>query len=300
VTAPRVSAAVREFRAMNTDWWITVASGDEAAALDRAEAIVRTVEAAFSRFLPGSVLSQLNRQRMSTDDELARLLTRAEELRALTGGAFNVRVGPAMAAAGYDRSFELLDRTTVAGAASMTPPVALPVDLLSVDVAEDEVRLTGPGALDLGGIAKGWAIDQVAAVFESMGCRDYVVDGGGDIRAGGRVDGEPGWPIGIGNGLAVHVSGEAVCTSSTQRRCWPRAGGRAHHIIDPGRGMPAASRVTTATVIAGDATTADALATAIIVNPGRGLDAVAAVGGAALLERDGAWLMTPGMERWMA
>lgn len=281
---------------MNTEWWITVTSGDDPAVLDRAEAIVRTAEASFSRFLPDSLLSQLNQQRMSTDDELARLVTRAEELRDLSSGAFDVRVGPAVVAAGYDRSFEWLGGRPAAASA----PIAPPVELLSVEATGDQVRLAGPGSVDLGGIAKGWAIDRVAEAIESMGYQDYVVDGGGDIRTGGRAAAGTAWPIGIGDGLVAYLSGEAVCTSSTQRRRWSGAGGTAHHIIDPTRGVPAASRITTATVIAADATMADALATAIIAHPTRGLAAVAAVGGAALLERDGAWLMTPGMDRWMA
>ncbi len=177
--------------------------------------------------------------------------------------------------------------------------VAPPVGLLAVEVLGDVVTLEGVGALDLGGIAKGWTIDRVADAIEVAGHRDYVIDGGGDIRVGGcGGDGSP-WAIGVGDGLVVHLSDEAVATSSTAKRRWVTPSGEAHHVIDPRTGLPSVTGVTNAVVVASDATTADALATAVVADPARGLRAVTALGGGALIEQDGAWLVTPGMERWL-
>ena len=285
----------REFRAMNTEWWILVRDCTDASLLNSAQAVVEEAESAFSRFRAGSLVSRLNRDRRVTDADLADVVGRALTLGEATSGAFDLRVGPALAAAGYDISFELLASRTPYGLLRFAPPV----DLLSVTVAGDAVVLEGVGALDLGGIAKGWAIDRVAEVIEAAGHRDYVIDGGGDIRVGGcGADGSP-WAVGVGDGLVVHLSGEAVATSSTAKRRWVTPSGEAHHVIDPRTGLSSGARVTNAAVVAPDATTADALATAVLADPARGLRAVTALDGGALIEQDGAWLVTPSMERWL-
>jgi FAD:protein FMN transferase len=289
------SAAVREFRAMNTEWWVSVPGCEDPSLYAAASAIVHSAEEAYSRFRPGSLLSRLNRERRLADASLADIVRRALAMNVATGGAFDARVGPALVAAGYGVSFEQLP----ARRPDTTLRLAPPVDLLHVEVEGDEVRLEGMGALDLGGIAKGWTIDQVAQAIESHGYRDYVIDGGGDIRTRGHgSDGEP-WPIGVGEALVAHLSGEAVCTSSTARRRWPTPRGEAHHLIDPRTGTPSFSVVANVAVIAPDTTTADALATAVVADPARALPAVTAAGGGALLEHGGRWVMTPGTERWI-
>jgi len=284
-----------EFRAMNTEWWISVSGGEDRSLLATARAITSAAEAAFSRFQPESLLSRLNRERRLVDASLADVVGRALALGEATSGAFDPRVGPALAAAGYDVSFESLADRSPDGLRRLAPPV----DLLSVAVAGDEVVLRGIGALDLGGIAKGWTIDRIARALEAAGCRDYVIDGGGDIRTGGRNSDGGAWAIGVGDGLVANLSGEAVATSSTMKRHWVAASGRVHHVIDPRTGCASASMVTNAVVIAPDATTADALATAVVADPARALPAITAFGGGALIEQDGAWLQTPGMERWV-
>lgn len=294
VTA-QAGQVVREFRAMNTEWWVSVPDCADASILDAAQTIASTAEAAFSRFQPDSVLAALNRERQIVDGALAAVVRQALALGRATSGAFDPRVGPALTAAGYDRSFEDLAGRPHGGLLRIAPPV----DLLAVRVTGDEVELAGIGALDLGGIAKGWTIDRIAEAIEAGGCPDYVIDGGGDIRTGRHGPDGEAWPIGVGPGLVAYLSGEAVATSSTNRRRWATSHGEAHHVIDPATGMPSTSAVTNAVVIASDATTADALATAVVADPARGLRAVVALGGGALIERDGAWSMTRGMERWV-
>ena len=282
------------FRAMNTEWWITIPRCADPSLLAVAEATAWAAEAAFSRFRADSLLSRLNRDRQIASRSLADVVARALALHEATAGAFDVRVGPAVAAAGYDRSFEQM----VHHPPQLQLLLAPPVETLSVQADREGVTLTGIGGLDLGGIAKGWAIDRIAEAVEAAGYRDYVIDGGGDIYAGGRgADGEA-WPIGVGDGLVAFISDAAVATSSTEKRRWATATGEAHHIVDPATGLPSAAAVTNAVVVAADATTADALATAIVADPARGLPAVVALGGA-LIEQDGTWSMTRGMERWI-
>lgn len=285
-----VTQVVHEFRAMNTDWWI-LARGQNPAPLTFAEAIVLQAEAEYSRFRSESSLSRLNRDREAMNSGLAAVVRRSLDLFAATNGAFDIRVGPSLVAAGYDRSFELLADQRQAAEFRLAPPV----EMLSVGVLGDIVRLDGTGALDLGGVAKGWTIDRVAEAIRATGCRDFLIDGGGDIRASGTGDDGLPWVLGVGGGLAVRVGDGAVCTSSVERRRWRTDGGKAHHIIDPSTGEPAASQVTSAAVVAPDAATADALATALIANPSRALAALPKLQAEALFERNGTWEMTPGM-----
>ena len=282
----------RTFRAMNTEWWLGTAGAP--IDLDPIEAMVHAAEARYSRFLRDSALSRLNRERRIRDAALASLVRHALAMHEATREAFDVRVGAALNAAGYDRTFEALAHR---GAATLT--FAPATTALRVDVRGDDIRLLGSGTLDLGGIAKGWTVDRVAEAIERAGCHNYLVDGGGDIRAAGLDDrGEP-WVVGVGEGLAIGLQEAAVCTSSTRRRRWRAPGEDAHHIIDPATGAPSRHDIAEAVVVASDATTADVLATTIIADPERGLSSARAMGAEALVLRAGQWEMTEGMKRWL-
>lgn len=276
------------FRAMNTEWWIRA---EGAPVLDEAEALVREVEARLTRFRADSALSELNRERRSADRMVTEVVATALELRAVSRGVFDIGVGQALVDAGYDRSFEAVDAaTSISGGSGRSR-------LAEVQVVGGEVRLSGEGAVDLGGIGKGWAVDRVARWLEARGVESYVVDGGGDIRVGSAG---PAWPIGVAEAQTVHLRSGAVCTSSTRKRRWSTAAGEHHHIIDPATGAPAAHGLLEAVVVAPDATTADALATAVLVAPGDGLAAVEARRGAAMvLDSAGTWRMTTGMARYL-
>lgn len=276
----------REFAATGTTWWVRSDTATPAL-LDLVEQLVREYEATLSRFEPGSALSRLNRERRLEDEALAAVVAAAERARRLTHGAFDARVGSSVCAAGYDRSFDDLEGSAVhADAGGLRPEVL---------VFGPTVVLLGQGMLDLGGIAKGWIVDGAAELLMQAG--PCVVDGGGDIRVVTDASSEP-WTIGVGDGLALSLRDGAVATSSTLQRRWTTARGEAHHIIDPTSGAPAAASVTTAVVVAPDAATADALATAVIVDAPRGLRAAAASGAELLLQHDGgAWEMSPGLGR---
>lgn len=274
-----------EFRATGTTWWLR-SDGAPSSLLSLVEQLVREYEARLSRFLPDSALSRLNRERRIDDDVLASVVASAESVRKLTAGAFDARAGSAVAAAGYDRSFEAIDGE-VTPVADMQRPVVL--------LFGTTVLLLGRGQLDLGGIAKGWIVDRAAELLAEAG--RCVVDGGGDIRVAG---GDEEWTIGVGDGLAVGLTAEAVATSSTRNRRWATRTGEAHHIVEPSRGLPATEGTTTAAVVARDAATADALATAVVADARKGMRAVAISGGEVLLQRaSGAWEMTPGMARYL-
>lgn|GEM_PF-2697274 len=270
----------RAFDAMGTSWWVAC---DAPHLLSDAEAVVRDAESRLSRFAPRSALSRLNRERISDDALLVDVLRAALRLRELTGGAFDPAVGGRLSALGYDRTFSALTGPTQV---TETPPATLRVTFW-----RGGVRVEGEGALDLGGIAKGFTVDRVLGRLRDGGAHRALVDGGGDIRGFGA-----GWPIGVGEGLVVRSDAGAVATSSTRARRWSSSGGRPlHHLVSPVTGWPTTSGFETAVVIAADAATADGLATAALVDPAGVLPRLAALGAHALLADDrGNWWTTPG------
>lgn len=159
--------------------------------------------------------------------------------------------------------------------------------------------------LDFGGYAKGVALDWALDTLEGFGCRDAIVNLGGNLAAMGRR-GDRRWRIGIrhpqGEGVvaAVDVEGrEAVVTSGSYERYREQEGIRYPHVIDPRTGQPARA-VASTTVIHRDAGLADAAATALVVaGPHHWVDVAAAMGitQAMLIDGDGAIQLTPAMHQ---
>ncbi|MCC6237299.1 MAG: FAD:protein FMN transferase [Dehalococcoidia bacterium] len=276
---------------MGTQWQLET-WGSPPAALRAAEDLVRDIEQRCSRFLPDSALSRLNRDRRIQDPLLADITSLALEFREATAGAFDPAVGDAVVAAGYDRSMELVRSSSAGPARDAVGHPAIPVH-------GDVIELRGPGQLDLGGIAKGWAVDRVGRLLQDAGAHRYFVDGGGDVLLGGERDEEELVELCTG-GYRVGVRAGGLASSSTLHRRWATAGGDAHHIIDPRSDRPSAGEWVQSSVLAPDATTADVLATALLANAEAALPALARRGAEALLvAADGHCMMTPGLARYL-
>lgn len=128
----------------------------------------------------------------------------------------------------------------------------------------------GDTLIDVGGYAKGYAVDQAIEALRKMGINNAIVNAGGDLRAIGNK-GERAWRIGIRHprqpGVLASLetnNDESVFTSGDYERYFEYQGQRYHHIIDPRNGYPART-VSAVTVIHQDATRADAAATAIFI-----------------------------------
>ena len=172
-----MTAVQRTFRAMNTEWCVRATPAHTStesveAALAAAEALVHVAEARYSRFRDDSLLAELNRVRLLRDPGFAAVARAALHFVEATRGAFDPTIGAALAAAGYDLTFEgvLARETAPATWADARRPRLV--------VRGDTVALEGDGTLDLGGIAKGWTVDRAGEALEARGIRDYLVDGG--------------------------------------------------------------------------------------------------------------------------
>lgn len=141
------------------------------------------------------------------------------------------------------------------------------------DIMIDNVRMKSRNAavkLDLGAIAKGYALEQIMTMLQQLGIKNAVINAGGDIKAIGQP-GKRLWHIGVRHPRKDSViagaklaDGESIFTSGDYERFYEHDGQRYHHIIDSRSGYPARG-VTSVTVIHSDAATADAAATALFI-----------------------------------
>ncbi|NOG35348.1 MAG: FAD:protein FMN transferase [Chloroflexi bacterium] len=241
-----------------------------------AAAIFAGNEQIFSRFLPDSELSQVNRQAgkwTAVSQNMWDVLLHALYWAEMTNGLFDPTLLPALQAAGYDRTFTALSAT----AAQPTPTCAdAPTGQwrqIRLDEKAHSIWLPPDARLDLGGLVKGYTARQVADLLSPWGA--CLVDAGGDLTAGAAPEGLPGWPVAVAApapfkskpALAhLWVAQASLATSGVDYRRWVRNGRAAHHLIHPTTGQPAETDLLTATILAADAVAADVLATISVIS----------------------------------
>ena len=241
-------------------------------AIAAAVAEVSACELALSRFDAESELSRLNAAGGAWTDAGPRLLgalAAAVDAREETGGRFDPAVLPALVAAGYDRSFERLEPRAARPEFGWRAGAAV-----EVDHTRARARIEPGAAVDLGGIGKGFTADRAVramiAAWPSMpGC---VVDLGGDIAVWGKPPDRGTWRVAVadprhGGRLSVlSLRAGGVATSGRDRRRFGLEG-ELHHLIDPATGEPAVPGPLAVTVVAPDAASAEAHATALAITP---------------------------------
>ncbi|MCC6222226.1 MAG: FAD:protein FMN transferase [Thermoleophilia bacterium] len=256
----------RTFRAMGTDVACLVESAAPPRAreaLDAAEAEFRRLEAALSRFRPDSELSRLNREgAIAAGPDLLRVVERALAGRERSGGRFDPTVYDAVVAAGYDRP--LVELGAEAGPAAPGAPARCG-GAVRIDSARGTIELDPGVALDLGGIAKGDAVDRACELLGHAG--PCLVNAGGDLAVRGTPAGGV-WPVAVetpAGSVTLAIRRGGLATSGSDRRRWTRGGELLHHLIDPATGRPAASDLVRVTVAAASATEAEVLAKSLFL-----------------------------------
>ena len=268
----------RRFRAMNTDVgvWLWSTSAEHARnveqSLEWAEGTVARVEDELSRFRSTSALSCLNLAAgcgpQAVSPLLWTVLQAALDAAHDSGGIYDPTLLRTLERIGYDRSFDAVRDSDTAADIERHPQLGS-WRRLRLDPVARTVSLPAGVAMDLGGIGKGWAVDQVALALAPLG--PVLVDAGGDIRAIGAVAGE-GWPIAVQDAYAperdcavVRLADGALATSSMGGRRWRRGARTLHHIIDPRTGTSAESDLYAVTVRAPSAAVADVAAKVVLV-----------------------------------
>lgn len=162
--------------------------------------------------------------------------------------------------------------------------------------------------VDLGGIAKGYTAQQAVELMRPFG--PCLVDAGGDLAAGDSPQGYPGWPVAVSSPwpgadhettdlYTAWLANRSLATSGIDYRTWQRNGQTCHHLINPVTGLPADTGGLTVTILADEAATAEAWATATLASgPATGMAALLDADLAGLMVlKNGQILVTPAMQR---
>jgi thiamine biosynthesis lipoprotein len=283
---------------MGTTWSVRLVApptANAAALTAMAQGELDAVVAQMSPWEPLSDLSRYNRAAPGSWTPLppafAQVLRCALEIAEATDGAFDPTLGGLVDLWGFGpRPF------------SGAPPEARDILAAREAIGWRRLVLNGdnlfqPGLrLDLNGVAKGFAVDQVAAALDRAGARSYLVEVGGELRGtGAKPDGSPWWvelerPPTANDGprTLVALHGLSVATSGDYRRFFEHDGRRYAHTLDPATAAPVANSTVSVTVLDGRCMRADAWATALTVMvPDAALAFAAAHGLAALIVSDG-------------
>ena len=276
--------------------------GRAEAAIDAVMAEMRRIDLLMSHYKPASQLSQINaragREPVRVDRELFDLIRRSLAFSRITDGAFDITY----ASVGYlydYRHHVKPDEAQIEAHLS-----AVDWRSLALDPANSTVRFTKPGMrIDLGGFAKGYAVDRSIELLKARGIEHASVSAGGDTRILGDRFGRP-WMVGIRHPddanrviLRIPLENVALSTSGDYERYFDENGVRYHHIIDPRTGH-SASKVRSATIIGPTATQTDGLSkTAFVLGPEKALEILSRIPDidAVFVGPDGKVYYTPGL-----
>ena len=261
------------FTAMSTACRVNFVAPAATASACQAEILQWTAdfEATYSRYLPGSVIGQINAAAggdwLVIDPPTQHLLELCREMHAITQGIFDAAAMPLLQLWNWrEHRKQLPSRQAIAAACEIS-------GWDKVQLRGESIRLPRLGmGLDLGGIGKEYAVDQVLKLGQKYGVAPALVDFGQDVRACGKSPGKDAWYIGLedprqaGNcwGCAA-VTNHAVATSGDYVRAFAHEGKRYGHIIDLRSGEPVANGTRGVSVIAATCTLAGVLSTAACV-----------------------------------
>ena len=241
--------------------------------IESAFSVLAIVEKVMSDYDPTSQLSGLNERayesQAKVSEPLFEVLTAAVEYSKKTDGAFDVTIGPVVDV--WRKAAKEGRKPTDEELAAAKEKVGYQKLLLDADNRTVKFAVEGM-RLDLGGIAKGYAIDRAIEAMKAGGAVGGMVDVGGDIRCfGQREDKTNQWLVGLQNPevegdllLKLRLNDTAVATSGDYRRFVLIDGQRYSHIFDPAQSR-SAQDLTSVTIIAPTAMQADILATAVSV-----------------------------------
>lgn len=248
-------------------WSDTRVAGENAITVVMRE--MHRIEREMSPFKPESELSRVNRnaaeRAVPISEELFGLIARAIEFSTLSGGAFDITFSGVGQLYDYRRGVRPSDAEIERARA------AVGYRHLVLDHAARTIRYVRPGVrIDLGGFAKGYAVDRGAALLADCGIEHAIVTAGGDSHVLGDRRGRP-WTIGIRDPrradqvvALLPLENTAISTSGDYERYFERDGERCHHIIDPATGKSPAD-VHSVTILASSGLVSEALSKTLFV-----------------------------------
>lgn len=238
------------------------------------DSILKTFDKSLSSYDSTSIISRINSNdpTVEGDDWFVEVFKKSAEVNVISGGAFDITVGPVARAWGF-------------GDGPVAKHDSAYIDSLLQFVGMDKVKLEGrklikkyPGVkIDVNAIAQGYSVDVVCDFFKSKGIKNYLVEIGGEVRGKGTNALDKYWHIGIdkpadgnmdpGSDLQaiIEINNKSLATSGNYRKFFVEDGVKYAHTIDPKTGFPARNAMLSATVVCDDCITADAYATVFMV-----------------------------------
>ena len=268
LTACGDSSYTTDIFAMDTVMKLTANGANAQTGVEAAAREINRLESQLSNTIASSEISQLNAGGSGTvSEETAQLLTAALTYAQKTDGAFDMTIAPVVSAWGI---------TTDTPRVPSQDEIASLLQLVGsqhVTVSGTAVTLDAGCSVDLGGIAKGYASDRIAAIFAENGVTSGVVSLGGNVYACGMKDKKTGWRVAIQDprdsanyAAVVTLSDQFAVTSGGYQRYFTAEDGTVYqHIIDPATGYPVKGDLTSVTIIGTNGTMCDAYSTALYV-----------------------------------
>ncbi len=247
--------------------YVEVVSEDERAS-EIAFSEIAKIEKLASDYDPASEISKLNKTGiLNASPEIFDLIAKSKDFWQGSNGAFDVTVRPLMEIWGFkDKNYRVPSQAEIDDALKKVGS-----DKIILHRDNNLVELTIPGMqIDLGGIAKGFAVDCAIKKLREAGVKNCLVRAGGSIYGLGKKSGQP-WKVAIQHPRQdkilriLEISDQGVDTSGDYEQYFNQGASHYAHIMDPKTGKPEVSGVIATTIIAPDCATADALATAICV-----------------------------------
>jgi thiamine biosynthesis lipoprotein len=240
------------------------------------EVVLKQVNKRLSMYDPESELSLFNRKTVDVpvqvSNDLFFMIQTGRRLYEMTHGAWDGTIKPLVDLWGFGTLKK-----------PVHPPGTEAVRTALDDTGYKHIHIHGPRrvsknkpvCLDLGSVAKGYGVDQIARLFISSGIKNVLVNIGGELFAAGtNINGKP-WTVGISRpdtaltGQTIYkilkLNNQAIATSGNYRNFYEHRGTIYSHIIDPRTGYPVKNQIVSASVIANDCVIADGLATALMV-----------------------------------
>jgi thiamine biosynthesis lipoprotein len=234
---------------------------------------MKDLDHSLSVFNEKSIISLINQNvSFKTDRLFRKCFRKAMKISSVTEGAFDITVSPLVNAWGFGfRNKEIISQPLIDGLLRIT-------GYQKVKLSWNYVRKQNPEImLDASAIAKGLSVDLVSRYLLSKGCRNFMVEIGGEVFAKGVNSNKIKWRVGITKPeneiysldqeyqAIVSISGKALATSGNYRNFYIEGDKKYSHTIDPRKGYPVEHNLLSATVLADDCMTADGYATAFMV-----------------------------------
>jgi thiamine biosynthesis lipoprotein len=292
---------------MGTVVEITIIGDDEEAAkkaILQAFQEIKRIEHLMSPWIESSDVSHINQAAgekwENVSPETIKVIKKAEEVSEISEGAFNLTISPLV---------QLWRKARERGVPPEMEDVRKTLNLVNfrnlVVNPEGKILLKKKGMeIDLGGIAKGYAVDKAFDLLISLGYKNLIVNAGGDLRVGGTKLDQP-WSIGIQHPresekiiARISISDAAIATSGDYEKFFIHQGRRYHHILNPKDGFPAEG-CQSVSIIYREGMMADALATAVFVlGPQKGYSLCQRLEGVncLIIDKEGKNILSPNLK----